>query len=298
MKNLQFTAFSSAAVPALKLDENWRFTQFEKLQNAIAGGNAQTVLTVDFEYNLRSREDNKIIVPAGTQKTIVEFILAGTGETTWRSHIEVGENATLNRVVVQIAPAGTAVLTDDEIVAAGTQACVKTTFVNCGGAYVRSTITTCAQAERVLLDTQIVNCAVGTQIVDVRTQQFHNAQNTVSKLLCKNVLSDAATTIFSGNIIVTPNGQKTCATQTCNNLSLSENATTHSMPGLEIDANDVQCSHGATNSSLDNEQLFYLLQRGIPENQARQLLVQAFVNETFETLGNEPLAEFLRERVF
>ncbi|MCR5183138.1 MAG: SufD family Fe-S cluster assembly protein [Opitutales bacterium] len=299
-----FENFSRERLDALRLDENWRFSQFEKL--LAAAGTTAPATTVDlsalagtdFEIVTRDGSDRHIAVPAGTQKKMLEFIVAGTGEKTLTTEIEAGENATLERVVVQCAPREVAVLTADTLVAAGTGASIKTLFVNIGAAYTRSALTVCARAEHCFLSAQIVNCVAGTQIADIRTRQIHEVRRSVSRLLCKNVLRDSATTIFGGNIVVTPDGGETAATQSCNNLSLGDRTTAHAMPGLEIDANDVQCSHGATNSSLDFEQLFYLLQRGVPEAVARQMLVQAFVNQSLETVGDPILAEFLRERIF
>jgi Fe-S cluster assembly protein SufD len=107
-------------------------------------------------------------------------------------------------------------------------------------------------------------------------------------------LNDASKTIFSGLIIVDPDAQKTDAYQSNRNLMLSEEAEANSLPGLEIQANDVRCTHGATTSRVDPEQLYYLQSRGIPPNTARQLLVFGFFEEVLNRLENEPLRAALR----
>jgi len=115
--------------------------------------------------------------------------------------------------------------------------------------------------------------ADGKQEFDQRTLQTHAAPNTSSNLSYKNALLDTAKTIFSGLIIVEPDAQKTDAYQSNRNLMLSPDAEAHSLPGLEIEANDVRCTHGATSSSIEPEQAFYLKARGIRPETANELLI-------------------------
>lgn len=131
--------------------------------------------------------------------------------------------------------------------------------------------------------------ANGSQEFDQRTLQTHIAPNTTSNLLYKNALLDTAKTIFSGLIIVEPDAQKTDAYQKNRNLMLSDEAEAHSLPGLEIQANDVKCSHGSTSARIDAEQEFYLQARGINAIAAKRLLVSAFFEEVLEKLDDEQL---------
>ena len=117
----------------------------------------------------------------------------------------------------------------------------------------------------------------------------HVAPHTTSNLLYKNALLDTAKTIFSGLIIVEPDAQKTDAYQKNRNLMLSDTAEAHSLPGLEIQANDVRCSHGSTSARIDEEQEFYLQARGINSTEARRLLVAAFFEEVLNKLDDEAL---------
>ncbi len=139
--------------------------------------------------------------------------------------------------------------------------------------------------------------AHGAQEFDQRTLQSHQAPHTSSNLLYKNALLDQARTIFSGLIIVDPDAQKTDAYQSNRNLLLSDDAEANSLPGLEIQANDVRCSHGATSSHVDEEQMFYLESRGIPPVVARELLVFGFFEEVLNKLENEELHATLRELI-
>jgi len=131
--------------------------------------------------------------------------------------------------------------------------------------------------------------ADGYREFDQRTLQTHVAPNTTSNLLYKNALLETAKTIFSGLIIVEPDAQKTDAYQKNRNLMLSDDAEAHSLPGLEIQANDVKCSHGSTSARIDAEQEFYLQARGIAPAAARRLLVTAFFEEVLNKLENEDL---------
>ena len=126
-----------------------------------------------------------------------------------------------------------------------------------------------------------------TQEFDQRTLQDHLEPNTTSDLLYKNSLSDTAKTIFAGLIRVDGKAQHTDAYQKVRNLMLSDEAEANSMPGLEINADEVRCTHGATSGHVEEEELFYLLSRGIDRITAQELIVQGFLLEVLERVGNE-----------
>lgn len=135
------------------------------------------------------------------------------------------------------------------------------------------------------------------QEFDQRTLQIHQAPNTKSDLLYKNALLDRAKTIFSGLIIVDPDAQKTDAYQSNRNLMLSDDAEANSLPGLEIQANDVRCTHGATTSRIDPEQEFYLQSRGIARAAADELLTFGFFEDVLNRLASEELHAALRNLI-
>ena len=136
--------------------------------------------------------------------------------------------------------------------------------------------------------------ATGKQEFDQRTFQSHQAEHTYSNLLYKNALFENARTIFSGLIHVKPQGQHTDAYQTNRNLLLNPEAEAISMPGLEIGANEVKCSHGATTGQIDESELFYMLSRGIPPAKAKELLVFGFFEEIISKIEDPSLQELLR----
>ncbi|HNC22923.1 MAG TPA: Fe-S cluster assembly protein SufD [Opitutaceae bacterium] len=139
--------------------------------------------------------------------------------------------------------------------------------------------------------------ARGTQEFDQRTLQIHQAPHTSSNLLYKNALLERSKTIFSGLIVVDADAQKTDAYQSNRNLLLSDEAEANSLPGLEIQANDVRCTHGATSSPIDPEQEFYLQARGIRKSEADELLTFGFFEEVLNKLTNDQLHDALRELI-
>ncbi|MBE7537348.1 MAG: Fe-S cluster assembly protein SufD [Opitutaceae bacterium] len=166
---------------------------------------------------------------------------------------------------------------------------VQSLNLHLGGKQARHESLSQLQAPGALSEMLAITVASGDQEFDQRTLQIHQAPNTKSDLLYKNALLDTAKTIFSGLIVVDPDAQKTDAYQSNRNLMLSDSADANSLPGLEIQANDVRCTHGATTSQVDPAQLFYLESRGITPVVARELLVFGFFEEVLNRLENEKL---------
>jgi Fe-S cluster assembly protein SufD len=135
--------------------------------------------------------------------------------------------------------------------------------------------------------------ADGTQHLDYDTYQLHAAPDTTSDFAFKGALRDTAATVWRGMIRVEEGAQKTNAYQENRNLLLSKTATANSIPGLEILANDVRCTHGATLSQVDREQLFYLMARGLPRAEAERLVVRGFFQDVLDRIELEPVREAL-----
>src|SRR2546426_723979 len=130
--------------------------------------------------------------------------------------------------------------------------------------------------------------ADGRQHVDHHTCIDHAKPRGVSREFYKGVLDGAARAVFNGKVIVRPDAQKTDAHQSNRNLLLSEGAEVDTKPQLEIYADDVKCSHGATVGQLDENQIFYLRSRGVDGEAARHLLVHAFAEEMVSRCGIAP----------
>jgi Fe-S cluster assembly protein SufD len=139
--------------------------------------------------------------------------------------------------------------------------------------------------------------ASGTQMHDFRTLQHHIAPRTYSDLLFKGAVRDTARSVYTGLIRIGENASGSQAFQTNRNLTLSEGAWAESVPNLEIETNDVKCSHASTVGSIDADQKFYLESRGIPSEIAERLVVIGFFDEVIERLPKAAHVDVLRTAV-
>ena len=137
----------------------------------------------------------------------------------------------------------------------------------------------------------------GTQMLDFRTLQDHDAPRTRSDLLFKGAVEDRARSVYSGLVHIRPEADRARAFQTNRNLVLTEGARAESIPNLEIEANDVQCSHASTVGPIDDDQRYYLETRGIPPEDAEQLIVLGFFDDVLDRLPVPTLAAALRRAV-
>lgn len=163
--------------------------------------------------------------------------------------------------------------------------------VHTGAEWVREE--TYATADGVDCRSEILSVALPDtgQEYDQRTYQNHGAPDTFSDLLFKNTLFGEAKTVFSGLIFVAENAHGTDAYQTCHNLMMSNECEAHSLPGLEINADQVECSHGSTSSQVSAEEIYYLTARGISPTNARRMIAKGFSIEAIHKLNSEPLEE-------
>lgn len=137
----------------------------------------------------------------------------------------------------------------------------------------------------------------GKDFVDNHTRVDHAKPNCFSDEKYKGILKDQSTAVFNGKILVHLDAQKTNAYQRNQNILLSEEATVNTKPQLEIFADDVKCTHGATIGQLEEEQLFYLRSRGIPENVARKILLNAFADDIAEKIKIPELVTLLETEI-
>ncbi len=142
-----------------------------------------------------------------------------------------------------------------------------------------------------------VGVLTGKQHVRVRTHVLHSVPNGKSSQLLKFAVKDEARAEFVGELVVAPHAQHTEAMQTNRNVLLSPTATMHTQPQLEIYADDVKCSHGATTGQIDESALFYMQQRGIAIDEARQLLLTAFFHDVVSTLGEPEVEERIQTKI-
>jgi Fe-S cluster assembly protein SufD len=133
----------------------------------------------------------------------------------------------------------------------------------------------------------------GRQHIDFDTTQEHGAPNTTSDLAFRGILADRSSAVWRGMIKVDPGAQQTDAFQECRNLLLSKRAHADAIPGLEILANDVRCTHAAAVAQIDREQLFYLRSRGLEHAVATRLVIEGFMAELVERFEEGPMRDAL-----
>lgn len=197
------------------------------------------------------------------------------------SEIVVGEDAALQHYVIQDDAAAAITASQVRQTADSRYSSVTLTL---GGTIVRNTVG--AELAGTNAETHFYGLALGSgrRLIDNHTSVDHAAPHCQSSELYKHILDDRSTAVFNGKVFVRKDAQKTNAYQSNRTLLLSDGATINTKPQLEIFADDVKCSHGATSGYLDDESLFYLRSRGISEEKAKALLFHAFAGEILDKI--------------
>lgn len=167
------------------------------------------------------------------------------------------------------------------------------TTISWGGAIIRNNLNSVFNGSNTECHFYGLYLLTGKQHVDNHTLADHAMPHCYSNELYKGIIDDKATGVFNGKIMVRQDAQKTNAYQSNGNILLSEDATIYSKPQLEIFADDVKCSHGATTGQLNEEEMFYLQSRGIGREEARILLLNAFAGDVIDTVKMDSLREKL-----
>jgi Fe-S cluster assembly protein SufD len=179
----------------------------------------------------------------------------------------------------------------------GRDATLRTSAVALGGEYARLRSEARLIGQAAESDQLAVYFGDNEQMLDFRTLQDHDAPWTNSNLLFKGAVEDEARSVYSGLVRLRKSAQKSVAHQTNRNLVLTEGAGAESIPNLEIEANDVRCSHASTVGPIDDDQLYYLESRGIPPAEAERLIVLGFFDDVFARLPVSALTQRLRGTV-
>ncbi len=242
---------------------------------------------------------NLVVVGRGSKATLVEDYVGPHASTYFNNVVDeivVADSATLRHTKVQ-----------RESLAAYH---IERTAVDLakGASYVSQTITLGAKLSRYDVyangDAEQIDCTLdglavlsGRQVSDTHTVMDHRKPHSGSHQLHKMVLDDASHAVFNGKIFVQPKAQIIDAYQLNRTLLLSDKAKVNAKPQLEIFADDVKCTHGATIGQLEEDQIFYLKSRGLPEDIARDMLVYAFAAEVIETVPVASVKEALEDAV-
>lgn len=245
--------------PTLK-QEAWRYAD----PAALAGYQSPTAPTV------QSVEGEALVV---------ETLKAGS--TALSFDITAGAHLTHVRLVPSDLAAPTFAHASVQVAAGATYTNI---FVNFADTYVRNEVHVDLNGSGAHTDLRGTYLLRGKGHSDTLTKVHHAAADTTSDEVYKGVLTDRGRGVFQAQIRVAPDAQRIVGNQMHRALMLSDDARVDAKPELEIFADDVQCSHGATVGDLDQNQLFYLTSRGVPAARARALLIGAFLDEIFETL--------------
>lgn len=239
-----------------------------------------------------------VVAEDGSEVAVVERSTSGSGAHLVDAVVEliVGDGARVRYLSVQEHGPDT-VQVALQRAHLGRGAALRSSAVALGGDYARLRSEARLEGEGGESDQLAVYFGDGTQMHDFRTLQDHAAPATRSNLLFKGAVEDAAHSVYSGMVHLRPEARRAEAYQTNRNLVLSDDAGAESIPNLEIEADDVRCSHASTVGTVDDDQRYYLATRGIPPEEADRLIVLGFFDDVLTRLPVRSLAAPLRDAV-
>jgi len=238
-----------------------------------------------------------IVAEPGSQATIVESYLGRDRDvyfTNAVTEVVLGDNAVIDHYKVQREGKEAFHIATLQVHLSRASN-FSSHLVSLGGAFVRNETNALLDGEGCTCTLNGVTLAAGQQLVDNHTRIDHAKAHCTSHELYKHILGDQARGVFNGKIYVHPDAQKTDAKQTNQTLLLSADAVIDTKPQLEIFADDVRCTHGATVGQLDEAAIFYLRARGIGREEARSLLTFAFANDIVARIKVGPVRAQLGE---
>jgi Fe-S cluster assembly protein SufD len=269
--------------------------------------NARTtkpILVVNIGYNQTKDElanqRNIIIAEQGAEVEIIEDYINLSNENDFNinnfSEYFIAENASVKLTIYQ-EENNNLYFIGNKFFKLAANSRLKATAVNLCGKFVRNNFRVNLNGQNAEATVNGVFISEGSEHKDNRVQVNHNAPHCESFQTFKGILNHQSSGVFNGKIYVAEGAQKTNAYQSNKNVLLSEDATMNSKPELEIYADDVKCSHGATCGQLDENAIFYAESRGIPREKAKALIVFAFAQEVLQGIDNDDLRNFLERRL-
>lgn len=242
---------------------------------------------------------NLIVVENGGKADVSEVFYANSKQSSFSNtvtEIFLGENAELHHNKVQNEGAEAYHIGTTQVEQRN-HSRFYSTVVSWGGSLLRNNLNSVINGEGVDCYFRGFYLVKGKQLIDNHTLADHAKPNSHSNELYKGLLDEEGTGVFNGKIMVRQDAQKTNAYQTNTNILLSNEATINSKPQLEIFADDVKCSHGATTGQINPDEVFYLRSRGISEAEAKKLLLSAYAHEIIDEVANDELKKLLIKRL-
>ena len=221
---------------------------------------------------------------------------ADPGGSNIRTTVTLGDEASLEHVLLQDLPSGHVHLSDVHV-RQGAGSVFNARSFNLGASYGRLAYTVVLDGPGAHTDLSGLFFGFGDQVLDQQVNVIHAAENCTSRQSYRGVLDDASTGVFNGGIDVRPGADGTDAEQSNDNLVLSDRAEINTQPRLEILADEVACKHGATVGQLDDTAMYYMRSRGIPATEARRLLINCFADQVVDDVGIEALRAWITHRL-
>jgi len=269
---------SALAKETLKLEIRSRATQIVHVDRRTEGGPSHV------------NDSVHLFVADGSKATIIETF-SGTDEahvSNHASYVAVGEGAELTHVLLDLSGGNaTNFATAEYHIGAGAK--LRTIAIHIGAGLSRFNLFTRHEGEGAHGDFTGLNLTTEGQHSDITLEVTHAVPRCSSKPLFKQIARGRSTAAFQGKIVVARDAQKTDAKLMMQGLMLSDEAQIYSKPELEIFADDVVCGHGSTTGALDEDSMFYLMSRGIPQTIAESMLVRGFIEEIIDPVEDEAL---------
>lgn len=256
-------------------------------------------LTDPQQGNIALQHRNLFVVDRNAEAKIIErfdAVSAGHSLRNSLTEIFVGENAGLEYIKLQ-EEGDQASQLDRTEVKLGANARFSVHTLTLSGELIRNNLHVRLRGQNGEANLMGAYLLSGNQHLDSHTQVDHEVAHCYSNELYKGISDESATAVFNGKIHVFKDAQKTNAFQSNRNILLSNDANIYTKPQLEIYADDVKCSHGATTGRLDEDAMFYLRARGIKEAEARMLLIYAFATEVTNHISIGAVREYIAQRI-
>ncbi|PSS49869.1 signal peptide peptidase SppA [Enterobacter sp. FS01] len=288
---LHLTESLARSVTHIRVKRNTRPAKPLLLMHITQGLDGEEINTAHYRHHLELGE--------GAEATVVEHYASLTPArhfTGSRLTMNVAANAQLHHIKLAFENAVSHHFAHNDLLLAADAAAYSHSFL-LGGAVLRHNTSTQLNGENTTLRINSLAMPVKTEVCDTRTWLEHNKGYCNSRQLHKTIVSDKGRAVFNGLINVAQHAIKTDGQMTNNNLLMGRLAEVDTKPQLEIYADDVKCSHGATVGRIDDEQMFYLRSRGIDKQAAEKMIIYAFAAELTEALGDETLRQQVLARI-
>ncbi|MCB0501312.1 MAG: Fe-S cluster assembly protein SufD [Bacteroidetes bacterium] len=286
------------------IDLNTAFTK----DGAIITIDEKAIIEIPIElYNITTCPGLKMIQPKhqikvgrAAQVTFIESyhnLCVDSSFTNAVTSIEVAQDAIVNYIKIEHPKKPNTYIIDHCLVEQAANSTFNIYTLTLSGALVKNNLQVVLKGEHTTTNMYGLYLLQKSEIVDNRTIVDHAVPNGYSNELYKGILGGTATGTFNGKIYVREDAQKTNAFQSNKNILVSDDATINTRPQLEIYADDVKCSHGATSAQIEDSELFYLRSRGIGKDKAKSLLIYAFASEVWETIKDEEVKNYIENEV-